>query len=288
MIPGTARAMIRDVGSDTQVVSLMGWMAVLGGLMMVAAPIMGGVITESFNWRYNFWFLVLFSLIVLTVIVISLSETLPREKRIQLHPSVVFKAYGRMIISPRFTLVIMPIVICFAVQGAYLASAPFIFIKGFKLSPTEFGLTNISIVTALLGGRYLSVYSIKKYSPSAAYIIGSSIVLLSGITFAVIAFFEFHNIYTLLGGISVFGLGFGVLSPVGMKSSITAFRETSGMAAALQGCLVLAGTALGSAGIAFVLKVLPDIYPMQTLAVWVTILTFFSFATSLTAKKQII
>jgi DHA1 family bicyclomycin/chloramphenicol resistance-like MFS transporter len=288
MIPGTARAMIRDVGSDTQVVSLMGWMAVLGGLMMVAAPIMGGVITESFSWRYNFWFLVAFSVIVVIVIAVKLPETLPPLKRIKLHPGVVFKAYGRMLISPRFILVVMPIVICFAVQGAYLAAAPFIFIKGFKLTPTEFGLTNISIVTALLGGRYLSVYSTKKYSPPAAYVIGSAIVILSGVLFVLIAIFKVYSIHAVLTAISLFGLGFGVLSPVGMKSSITAFRETSGMAAALQGCLVLGGTAVGSAGIAFILKVLPGVHPIETLAVWAAALTLFSFLTALIAQKRVI
>ena len=288
MIPGTARAMIRDAGNDTQVISLMGWMAILGGLMMIAAPIMGGIITEHLTWRYNFYFLVIFSIFVLGVIIVKLPETLPFEKRIKLHPSETLKTYANIIISPSFSLVIMPIVICYAVQGAYLAAAPFIFIKNFQLTPTQFGLTNICIVIALLGGRHLSIHATKKYSPSAAYLLGASIVFASSLVFAIIAIYHIYNIQTLLLGISIFGLGFGVVSPIGMKSSITTFRKTSGMAASLQGCFAIGGTALGSAGVAFIMKTIPNAHPLHALSILVVVLISISLTSAIFARKMII
>jgi len=61
MVPGTLMAMIRDACSDIRVVSLMGWLAVLSGLFLVAAPIIGGLLTHLFGWSANFWFLAFFT-----------------------------------------------------------------------------------------------------------------------------------------------------------------------------------------------------------------------------------
>lgn len=288
MIPGTSRAMIRDAGSDTQVMSLLGWMAVLGGLLMVAAPILGGLITEAYGWRYNFWVLVLFSILVMVVMFLRLPETLVDEKRIKLHLVLVLKSYGRMLLSPKFVLVIMPVVCCFAIQGAYLASSPFIFIKSFMLTPTQFGLSNIAIVVALMGGRYLSISMATRYSSRAAYLAGAMIVLVSGVAFTLIAIMEYENIYALLLAIGIFGLGFGTISPVGIRSSITAFRETSGMAAALQGCLAFGGISIGSGFVSWMLKHFSESSPVEVLSFSVIILAVLTFGLAIYAKNDLV
>jgi DHA1 family bicyclomycin/chloramphenicol resistance-like MFS transporter len=288
MIPGTSRAMIRDAASDTQVVSLLGWMAVLGGVLMVAAPILGGVITEHYGWRCNFWVLAGFTLIILVVIAIHLPETLLNEDRIRLDWIPVANSYKNMILSSRFFMVMLPVSFCFMIQGVYLAVAPFIFIKSFAFTPTHFGLSNIAIVVALAAGRFLSIGIIKRHSSEIAYVVGGVIVLIAGAIFAVVIINEYENAYALLTGISVFGVGFGIVSPVGLKSSITAFRQTSGMAAALQGGMVLGGTAVGSAGIAIMLKCLQDISPMRILSISVTIIAFATFISVLTAKNKLV
>ena len=285
MIPGTCRAMIRDVGSDTQVVSLLGWMAVLGGLLMVGAPILGGIITEAYNWHYDFWLLVVFTFVTLLIISYFLPETLIKEKRIKLNLLPLLNTYKTMISSPKFFLVILPVALCYVIQGVYLATAPFIFIRSFNMTPTQFGLSNIAIVVALTIGRYLSLSMVKKYSNKTAYLSGAIIVLISGVIFTIIEINEYENIYTLLTGISFFGIGFGTLAPIGLKSSITAFRQTSGMAAALQGCLVLGGTAIGSAGIALMMKH-SELSPMKILSISVAIIACLIFASVLSLKNQ--
>jgi len=287
MIPGTSRAMIRDVGSDIQVVSLLGWMAVLGGLLMVGAPILGGIITETYNWHYNFWILVVFTFLTLIIISYFLPETLLTEKRIKINLLPVLNTYKTMMLSPEFFMVILPVSLCFVIQGVYLATAPFIFIKSFMMTPTQFGLSNIAIVIALTLGRYLSLSMVKFYSNKTAYVTGAIIVLISGIIFTVVGINEYENIYTLLTGISIFGIGFGIIAPVGLKSSITAFRQTSGMAAALQGCLVLGGTAAGSAGIALMMKH-SELSPMKILSISVALIACLIFGSVLSSKNNLV
>ena len=62
-----------------------------------------------------------------------------------------------------------------------------------------------------------------------------------------------------------------------MKSSITAFRTNSGIAAALQGATLLGASALGSAAVGFVLKHFPGIGAQSTFG-YVSALLCFSAA----------
>ena len=247
MIPGTTRAMTRDAGSDVQVVSLIGWIAVMGGVLLVGAPIIGGVVTDQFGWRYNFWGLVVFSVISLVIMFWSVPETLPHNKRFPLSLKPVLASYWEMLTSSGYMSAMIPVMLCFVFQGAYLASASFIFIRFFGLTPAKFGLSNIVIVIALTLGRYLSVIAVKKYSPKLGYTLGGTITFLAMISFSIITIFHVETLFTLLTAVSIFCVAFGVISPIGVKSSITTFRKRSGMAAALQGCLSLGATAVGSA-----------------------------------------
>jgi hypothetical protein len=160
--------------------------------------------------------------------------------------------------------------------------------KSFMMTPVQFGLSNIVIVIALMGGRYISLGTVRYHSGALAYTVGALIVLTAGIIFAVVLIKGYENIYALLAGIMVFGLGFGALAPVGMKSSITAFRETSGMAASLQGCLVLGGTAIGSGSVALVLNNMPGISPMAVFAVFVGVLSLLTFISAIGVRNKLV
>jgi len=288
MIPGTSRAMVRDAGNDIQVVSLLGWLAVLGGIFLVGAPILGGVITEHFGWRSNFWFLLIFGLLTLAITISRLQETLAPEKRFNLAISPVLKSYTEMLTSAEFILSLLPIIFCFIFQGAYLAAAPFIFIKDFQLSPTQFGISNIVIVLAITAGRYISVAAIKHFSDLIGYRIGGGIILLAGMVFTAIYFFQIDGLTPLFIALALFCIGFGTLSPIGMKSSITVFREKSGMAAAMQGCLLLGSVAIGSAIISTLMKHFPHLQTASIFSALIIVVAILTFITTLTGSKRLV
>jgi hypothetical protein len=72
--------------------------------------------------------------------------------------------------------------------------------------------------------------------------------------------------YSLLTAVAFFSLGFGVITPIGLKSSLTAFRDRSGMASALQGFLVLGGTAVGSGCITLIMNHFETVTPGSILS----------------------
>jgi DHA1 family bicyclomycin/chloramphenicol resistance-like MFS transporter len=246
MIPGTGRAMIRDHCNDLQVVSLMGWLAVLGSVMFVGAPTLGGILTTTFGWRSNFSFLSIFSCIVVFLIFFYLPETLSKKLRTNISLKDSVKNYLKMLMVPRFSLVILPLFLAFIFQGAYLGSASFIFIKEFHFSPENFGYINVILLIGLLLGRNIAVKNSKKNSAKKAFWIGAILAPVASLSFIALIFSHQFQIILLLLGLLLFSTSIGIIIPLSMKVSISAFSVRRGETASLQAFVALFGSAVGA------------------------------------------
>jgi DHA1 family bicyclomycin/chloramphenicol resistance-like MFS transporter len=279
--------MIRDACDDRQVIVVLGWMAALGGLVPILAPMFGGMITDMVGWRWNFWFLVVFAILVSSVIAFKLPETIDDDNLRPLNVVSILATYLRMLKSPEFIVVLLPLELAFVVQGAYLAPSPFIFIKMFGLTPRMFGVVNIVVVGALVGGRFLATYITDKFSVYLAYVAGAFMVLLGGCSLVLMNVSGRAGLLLVLAGLSIAVGGFGVLLPVGLKSIMTAFRRQSGSVSALHGCLSL-GAAAGGSFLFARIKSSMSITPLLSMAVITLTIGFFTFLFSLWSKKHLI
>jgi DHA1 family bicyclomycin/chloramphenicol resistance-like MFS transporter len=266
MIPGTSRAMVRDAATDTQFVSLLGWLAVLGGILLVGAPVLGGFITQYAGWRANFLALLLFATAVFVMLLFKLPETLTIARRTAFVPGQALRSYLTMVKSGDFTLVMLPVICCFIFQGAYLALASFVFVKELGFTPVQFGLSNIIIVVGLAGGRKISLRTENSASAAIGYRYSALVLLLTSSVAATLIITGVVTAIPVMLTVFLFALGFGIVSPLGMKASISAFRQQSGTAAALQGFGLLGATAVGSAGAAVAMKYLPELPPARLFA----------------------
>ncbi len=259
MIPGTLIAMVRDACSDLKVISLIGWLAVLGGLCLVAAPMLGGLLTSVLGWRANFWFLALFTLTVMIISWLQIPETHPADARNRLNPGRTLGLTAAMLTSPAFILVLLPVIAFFALQGAFLAAAPYIVMNGYGLGPAAFGASNIVVVIGLFAGRGFGARLFRLRGGIKVYRCGALAALAAALAFAALGGGRLSGLWSFLLVSGLFAAVFGILAPVGMKSSVTAFRSHSGVAAALQGALLLGASALGSAAVGLLLRWLPHL-----------------------------
>jgi len=247
MVPGTLMAMIRDACKDIRVVSLMGWLTVLSGLFLVAAPIIGGVLTYFFGWSSNFWFLSFFTFVVLMLTIFRMEETHPSHTRTPVDLLQTVKTSVTMLKTPSFILVLFPVIAFYAIQGAFLAAVPFILMGEYSLDPVLFGLSNVNIVIGLFSGRYLGMYFLKKYDSTSVYLYGAYLAIVVAFLFIMITFGVISGLWPFLIIAGIFAVVFGMMAPLGMKTSLTAFRSVSGMAAAVQSSTLFAASAIGSA-----------------------------------------
>ena len=259
MVPGTLMAMIRDACSDMKVVSLMGWLTVLGGLFLVAAPMIGGVLTYLFGWSSNFWFLSLFTSFVFLLTFLRMEETHHSDARNPVNLKQTLAISLTMLRSSSFILVLLPVIAFYAIQGAFLASVPFILMGEYGLDPVLFGISNINIVIGLFGGRYLGMYLLKKYDSATVYRYGAYLAIFVFMLFVFMAVGVISGLWSFLVISGIFATLFGMMAPLGMKTSLSAFREVSGVAAALQSTTLFSASALGSALIGLLIHQFPSL-----------------------------
>ncbi|HHO65970.1 MAG TPA: MFS transporter, partial [Epsilonproteobacteria bacterium] len=212
MVPGTLMAMIRDACKDIRVVSLMGWLTVLSGLFLVAAPIIGGVLTHFFGWSSNFWFLSFFTFLVLSLTIWRMEETHPSHARVPIDFVQTLKISGTMLVTPSFILVLSPVIAFYAIQGAFLAAVPFILMGEYGLDPVLFGISNVNIVIGLFGGRYLGMHLLKKYGTTSVYRYGAYLAIVVALLFVMITLGVIGGLWSFLIIAGIFAIVFGMMA----------------------------------------------------------------------------
>ncbi len=257
MIPGTLIAMIQDSCLETRAISLIGWLGVLSGLFLVASPMIGGFLTHYISWRANFWFLGITALIVLFVSFVFIKET--NVKKIHINLKEITKLLFRMISSKKFTFVLMPTILFFMIQGVFLALSPYIVMKRYLLSPIEFGISNIFVLIGLFSGKYAGMYLFKRCQVRCVYSYGLWLSFVSGGLFLLYGVGYLDGLWWFLGIMGIFSVVFGMIMPLSMRGSVAAFAKNSGIAASLQGAMLLGASAVGSFIVGSLIHTIPHL-----------------------------
>ncbi len=77
------RAMIRDIATGKKGIKIMAQLALVGAIVPIAAPTLGGIIVAKFPWRVLFWIMTIYGLLGTIAVFIMLPDTLPIKYRIK-------------------------------------------------------------------------------------------------------------------------------------------------------------------------------------------------------------
>jgi len=202
---------------------------------------------------------------------LKMKETHHDTNRTPVNLRNTLQSMWQMLKAPSFMLALIPVIAFYAVQGAFLAAVPFILMGEYGLDPVIFGLSNVNIVIGLFSGRYLGMYVLKKYGAAAVYRYGGYLAICVSLLFIFMAMGIMGGLWPFLIISGIFATLFGMMAPLGMKTSISAFRSVSGVAAAVQSSLLFTASALGSAMVGFLMYTFHDL-SAETVFALVTIL----------------
>ncbi len=150
------RAVIRDMfdGDDAQ--RLMSQVSMIFGVAPAIAPIIGGWILGWQRWPMIFWFLVVFSLLLLFATWRWLPETHPREARGSLVPACLARDYRAILANPRFQRLAAASAFNFSALFLYIASAPAFVMDILGLNERQFGWFFVPMISGMMAGAWVS------------------------------------------------------------------------------------------------------------------------------------
>jgi len=160
------RAMIRDLFDDTEAQKLMSMVTLWFGLAPAVAPILGGHLYVWFGWQSIFWFMAVFTLILIVMSHYGFHETLPEEKRQSFRPRPLLMGYREVGASPKFLLLSLAVGLNFNGFFLYILSAPVFLPEHLKLGPQEYAWLFLPGIAGIMTGAFLSGRAAGKLNPA--------------------------------------------------------------------------------------------------------------------------
>ncbi|MBD1575295.1 multidrug efflux MFS transporter EmrD [Vibrio sp. S11_S32] len=227
-----ARTLTRDCFSGAQLHKVNSLISMCLMFSPLVAPLLGGYLTEAFNWRGSYLFLALFSIGVTIIMFTHMKETLPKESR---RYDSVSTSYRYVLSSRQFQGYLLCLVATFAGVALFEAAAGVLLAGKLKLAATTVSLLFIVPIPGYLLGAAMSSWVASRHSEKRALNFGLVAIAIGSLVIFIPGLFGYTNALTLVGGATIYFLGAGVLFPAATTGAISPFPYHAGTAGAILG-----------------------------------------------------
>ncbi len=255
-----SRSISADKYTGHELLKMLAVIGAINGIAPVAAPVVGGLLTETIGWQGIFEVLLILGIILLIGSYLF-CETLPRERRSVTTWADTFSRFGKVMRNKEFMCYVLVQGFSLGVLFGYISSSPFIVQQHYGFSPLMFSIC-FSINAVAIGVS--AALSVKFRRPVSAVLAGSIGMLLLA-TAECVALVSGCNFWIYEGLLIVLLFTMGLTFPTSTTLALECERENTGTASALFGAvgfifggivspLVGMGNILTSTGIMFVIS----------------------------------
>jgi len=238
-----ARALLVDNIKGPRFAVAIIYLSLAFGLGPVVAPYVGGAIEVHLGWRYNFVLYAVYGLVVLAFVLAGLKESLAPEHRRS--PLQTLAGYGAILADTRFRSSVIILGASFSAFLLWNVMGPYIVQDRLGYSAQYFGTTALGVGACYFTGTLLNRFLIRIVVPGTLMWAGAAMFIAGA---AVIASSPNElSLFNVLAGIMLIAFGQGFIFSNAMARSMSLFPDRAGVAASLQGCLMLAFGAAASA-----------------------------------------
>ena len=236
------RAVIRDMHTGTAATKMMALVMLVISVSPMLAPLAGSGLIQLGDWRLIFWVLCGVAAIALLITGFALPETLAVEKRQLIHFGSLLAGSKVLLTDPVFMGLTFIGGFGMASFFVFIASAAFVYVQQFGLSPTGFSLAfAINAVGFFLAsqaagplGERFGIVPLMRWG----------VIGFAGFTLALLALTlaGFVSLYLIVAMLFLANACLGVVIPTTMVMALDAHGRIAGLASSLGGTLqMLAG-----------------------------------------------
>jgi len=238
------RTMIRDVYSPQEAQRAMSRVVMLFALAPAVAPVIGGWLEHVFDWHSVFYFLALYSGLMLVLILLRVPETLPTSMRQSIHPLNVVRVYGRTLIHRRFQSLVFMLACYFGGMFLYIAGAPNIVFDFLKLGVNDFVILFVPLVGGIICGAWLSGRLAHRLHAERTVTLALTLMTFGAVLNTIQALSLSPHIVTTIIPLVFYTAGVGIAMPAMTVLALDCFPHNRGAASAVQGFIQMMGNAL--------------------------------------------
>lgn len=241
-----SRAIVRDMVSDAQAASMIGYVTMGMSIVPMIGPVLGGFLDEWIGWQANFGLLLVLGVLVLALVWADQGETATLRK-VSLAEQI--RQYPALMRSQRFWGYVLCAGFTSGVFFAYLGGAPYVGNEVFSLTSSQIGalfaLTAIGYAAGnFLAGRFSVRVGLNQMILIGVLVCTFGLSLLAALTLAGI-----HSPLVFFGFTMFVGLGNGITLPNANAGMLSVNPQLAGTASGLGGAIQI-GSGAGLAAFA--------------------------------------
>lgn len=146
-----SRSVATDKFSGKELAKMLAIIGAINGIAPVAAPVIGGLLTESVGWKGIFGVLLALGCVLL-IICLRFCETLEETRRLSGGVAATFRTFGIIVHHRRFLYYVLQMGFAQGILFGYIASSPFIIQQHYGFSALAFSICfSINAVAIGLG-----------------------------------------------------------------------------------------------------------------------------------------
>jgi DHA1 family bicyclomycin/chloramphenicol resistance-like MFS transporter len=238
------RTMIRDVHSPENAQHAMSRVMMLFALAPAVAPVIGGGLEDAFGWHSVFYFLALYSGLVLVMILLWVPETLPTSMRQSFHPLHVARIYGHTLVHRRFLSLVFMVTCYFGGMFLYIAGAPTVVFDFLNLGVNDFAILFVPLVGGIICGAWLSGRLAHRWPIERTVKLALTLMASGAVLNAAQALILSPLVVTAIIPLMFYTTGIGIAMPAMTVLALDCFPLNRGVASAMQGFIQMMGNAL--------------------------------------------
>lgn len=238
-----ARAIVQDVAREDrgQAASTQGYLAAIGSLAPVVAPLLGAAILATLNWRWLYGILPIIGIALLILVATRIPETSPCVAQ-------EFIAAYRHVLHLRSTLPMAGVT--FGSFGAYfalIAGSPFVLVSQLHISSTLFAVAFALNASAALLGATVTGRLAKRLPAERIFVFGIAIMALAGCGVIVVDAILPLSPIGFTATMMLFAFAFGIVTPSAFTAALLDAGVSAGLVAGVLGAAQMCGGAFISA-----------------------------------------
>jgi DHA1 family bicyclomycin/chloramphenicol resistance-like MFS transporter len=235
-----ARAIVRDLFEPLQGARVMSQgLSGLGVIAFASAPL-GGLLTQTINWRAALMVLALFGAGSLGLIVWRFQETLQRKNPNALQANTLLATWKLILQHPTFLAFSALSAASYGGLFTFLAASSFVFMKVLGLSSTQYGGLMALNSLGYIAGTFLCRRWLVRFGVRRSLKWAGVLSLSGGTLMAWPALMGIQSVWAIMPAQMLFIVAHGIHQPCGQSGAVGPFPQAAGAASALNGFLMMA------------------------------------------------
>lgn len=231
----SSQALVSDLFTKDKRAEVFSMITLVIAVSPMIAPTVGGYVTSAFGWNWVFIILAGIVLLIIAAIYFFLPAGKSPDPTVSLKPQAVIGSFLTVLRQPQFLIYTMAGGLATAAPFAYIAGSSDVFMNIYKVSEQQYGWIFAFLAFAMIGSTQLNHFLLKKYN--SEQIIKTTLMYQSvvGTLLVLGVYYNWYNLYTLIGMMFIFLTGQGLTGPNTSALSLAPFKKHTGSASALMG-----------------------------------------------------